>query len=163
MAKYGFILFFILNGFPAFSQVGIGVYAGGNEPGLTFNTSRYGKYFVDFRISDVLLPQDRSEFRIRSEVMLKRRFTYFDRANFILGLGGRVRHTGSEGTFYGISLPVAVEAFPFPFPNAGLFFEVGPYLASDFNGRSVGGFRTASGINFYFFRQQKNGNANGQD
>jgi hypothetical protein len=148
------LLVLVLIMLPLFSwaQVGIGVYPSGNEPGFGVKTSQTARYFADIRIADVLLPQDRTEFRIRTEILAKRRFTFYERANFITGIGPRLEHNGSDGIFYGLTLPVAVEAFPFPFPNVGLFFEVGSYFVSDFNGRSQAGFRTVGGINFYFMR-----------
>jgi hypothetical protein len=136
----------------AFSQVGIGVYPSGNEPGFGFKTSHKGKWFADIRIADVLLPQDRDMFRVRGEVLAKRRFTYFERVNFVTGIGPRIEYSGNTGSFYGLVIPVAVEAFPFPFPNAGLFFEVGTYGVTDFEGPIKAGFRTVAGINFYFTR-----------
>ncbi|WMJ73194.1 hypothetical protein RCC89_08465 [Cytophagaceae bacterium ABcell3] len=136
--------------FFTFAQVGIGVYPSGSEPGLSFKTSQRTKFFADIRLQDLQYTNFADQQHIKTELLAKRRFNWFDRINFVIGIGPRAEFYGHQDNFFGVVAPIAVEGFPFPFPNAGLFFEVAPYYSSDFNGNFHSGFRTVSGINFFF-------------
>ncbi|MFN6944476.1 MAG: hypothetical protein ACK4ND_05980 [Cytophagaceae bacterium] len=148
--------------FSSYSQVGLGVYPSGSEAGLSFKTSKLNSFFADIRMSDFNFSQNIEELSFKNEVFAKYRLTYFERINFIIGLGPRMEFYGQRRPFWGIAAPIAVEAFPFPFPNAALFFEVAPFYASDLHGQYHGGFRTASGINFYFVPRKSKLPENGQ-
>jgi hypothetical protein len=153
LLKSFLFVFIFLVVLTAKGQVGVGLYPSGTEPGISFKTSKVKPVYADIRFTDFFF-SDSDHFKFKSEVLVKRRFTYFERINFVVGVGPRMEYYSNDNLFYGVVAPLAVEAFPFPFPNAGLFFEVGPYYTTDFSGQFHGGFRTASGINFYFVNRK---------
>ena len=56
---------------------------------------------------------------------------------------------------FGFVLPLGVEAFPFAFQNAGLFFEAAPFCAWTTHDNANLGIRTVAGFAFYFIRREK--------
>lgn len=75
-----------------------------------------------------------------------------------MGLGFRSNWNLTTSHKHGVVVPIGVEAFPFPFQNAGLFFEAAPYFETDNQSNWQGGIRTVAGFVFYFPKKLKKEN-----
>jgi hypothetical protein len=156
------ILFLGANFSCAFSQnlnlgPGIGFYPTGTEAGLGFRSSKNSKLIVDVRIAKFNLYNHPKQGSFNSETSLLYRIAYYERVRMHLGLGfrGEWTITENQNDRLGVVLPLGVEAFPFPFQNAGLFFEVAPYCTTNASGQSYG-LRTVAGFAFYFIKKERN-------
>ena len=79
-----------------------------------------------------------------------------EKVRFHIGLGLRNEwNYGGNKNKIGAVVPVGVEAFPFPFQNAGLFFEAAPFFTHDLEHAYDAGIRTAAGFVFYFPIKEK--------
>jgi hypothetical protein len=90
-----------------------------------------------------------------SEASFIWRVVHMERVRFHTGLGLKSEWRYNDESRHGLVIPLGVEAFPFPFQNAGLFFEAAPFYITDSKGNFSGGIRTAGGLVFYFIRKQK--------
>lgn len=131
---------------------GIGVFPTGTEIGLSFRSAKDTRFAFDARVARALFNSDKTKTTsFVSEVSVICRVIKLEKVRFFVGTGARADWNFTDRHRYGISIPVGVEAFPFPFQNAGLFFEVAPYFVSDFrSNNNNAGFRAASGFIFYF-------------
>jgi hypothetical protein len=131
---------------------GIGVYPTGTEIGLGFRSSKDTRFAFDVRVARALFNSEKNKTSsFVSEVSVICRVVKLEKVRFNLGIGYRTDWNFVDRHRHGIALPVGVEAYPFPFQNAGLFFEVAPYFVSDLRtSNNIWGFRAASGFMFYF-------------
>ena len=151
------ILFLVPMYYGMFAQTqktgpGIGIYPTGTETGFGYRSSKNARWVVDARITkaNLLLHPDNGSFI--NELSLVYRIAYYEKVRFHLGLGGRAdwnfgNHLPHR---FGVVTPVGVEAFPFPFQNAGLFFEAAPFFTMAENHQNNIGIRTVAGFVFYF-------------
>lgn len=148
---------------PVFSQtgIGIGLYPTGTETGFGIRTSKESLFAGDFRIARANVFNEKSKTSsFVTEVSCIYRAVKLEKLRFHVGLGYRADWNLNENHKHGVIIPVGVEAFPFPFQNAGLFFEAAPFYVSDFQAHSKdnAGIRTAAGFVFYFPLKNKNNN-----
>ncbi|MES2131382.1 MAG: hypothetical protein V4506_03475 [Bacteroidota bacterium] len=140
---------------PVFSQtgIGIGLYPTGTETGFGIRTSKETRLAGDFRIARASVFNEKSKTSsFVTEVSGIYRVVKLEKVRFHVGLGYRADWNLNEHHKHGVIVPVGVEAFPFPFQNAGLFFEAAPFYVSDFQShpKDNAGIRTAAGFVFYF-------------
>lgn len=142
---------------PLWAQTGpgIGVYPTGTEAGISIRSDKDTRVAFDGRLARMLFNTDKSKpSSFVSEVSVICRVVKLEKVRFFLGLGYRADWNFTDRHRHGISVPVGVEAFPFPFRNAGLFFEVAPYFVSDFRSNNNNyGIRATSGFVFYFLKK----------
>jgi len=137
----------------AFSQtgIGIGIYPTGTETGLGIRTSKEARLALDARITRANIFSEKSKTSsFVTELSLVYRIIKLDKVRFHVGLGYKADWNFNETHKHGVVIPIGVEVFPFPFQNAGLFFEAAPFYVSDFKSKDNSGIRTAAGFVFYF-------------
>lgn len=144
----------------AFSQeqktgIGIGIYPTGTETGFGFRSAKNVRWAVDVRVTKANLFTEPNSGSIVNEVSLIYRLAYYEKLRFHLGLGARADWNldKTQTHRYGFVTPIGVEAFPFPFQNAGLFFEAAPFCTWKEGGGNNVGVRTVAGFVFYFLRK----------
>lgn len=153
------ILAFVLLSGAAISQtgIGIGLYPTGTETGFGIRTSKETRFAGDARITRANIFNEKSKAStFVTELSLICRVVRLERVRFHVGLGYKADWNLNETHKHGVIVPVGVEAFPFPFQNAGLFFEAAPFYVSDFISKDNAGIRTAAGFVFYFPVKPKN-------
>ncbi len=136
---------------------GIGFYPTGTEAGLGFRSSKDSKFLIDVRVTKFNIYNNPKQGNFNTETSLLYRIAYYERVRLHLGLGfrGEWTITANQNDRLGVVMPLGVEAFPFPFQNAGLFFEVAPYFTSNSSGQNYG-LRTVAGFAFYFIKKDRN-------
>lgn len=148
------ILLFSLLSFPAASQtgIGIGLYPTGTETGFGIRSSKEARFAADARITRANVFNEKNKTSsFVTELSMIYRVVKLERVRFHVGLGYKADWNLNESHKHGVIVPVGVEAFPFPFQNAGLFFEAAPFYVADFNAKKDNaGIRTAAGFVFYF-------------
>lgn len=153
-----FIIIFCLSIQTAKSQttVGIGIYPTGTETGLGFRLNKDKHFSLDARVTKANLYRNTSSpSSFLSEVSAIYRLIILEKVRFHLGLGFRSNWNFSSTHKHGAVIPTGVEAFPFPFQNAGLFFEAAPFFETDDKSNWQGGIRTVAGFVFYFPKKLK--------
>ena len=153
-----FIIIFCLSILILQSQtsVGIGIYPTGTESGLGFRLNKDKRISFDARITKVnLFSNTSSPSSFLSEVSALYRLIILEKVRFHLGLGFRSNWNLTTTHKHGAVIPIGVEAFPFPFQNAGLFFEVAPFFETDNKQNWQDGIRTVDGFVFYFPKKLK--------
>ena len=139
---------------PAVAQLGpgIGIYPTGTEAGISFRSAKDTRFTFDARVARALFNTDKTKTSsFVTEVSVICRVVKLEKVRFHLGVGYRADWNFTDRHRHGLTVPVGVEAFPFPFQNAGLFFEVAPYFVSDFRSNNNNyGIRATSGFIFYF-------------
>ncbi|MES2587611.1 MAG: hypothetical protein V4622_01445 [Bacteroidota bacterium] len=137
---------------------GIGILPTGSETGINFRSSKQDKLVFDLRISKANVFFHTNSGSFINEVSLSYRVAYQEKLRFNLGLGTRAEWNldVKQTQRYGMILPIGIEAFPFPFQNGGLFFEVAPYFTNDKNNLQNLGIRTTSGFIYYITKKPKN-------
>jgi len=140
------------------TSVGIGIYPTGTETGLGFRLNKDKRFALDSRITKTNLYSNTSTpSTFLSEVSGIFRIVYLEKVRFHLGLGFRSNWNFTLNHKHGMVIPIGVEAFPFPFQNAGLIFEAAPFFETDDKFNWQGGIRTVAGFVFYFpSKQSKN-------
>lgn len=137
---------------------GIGIYASGTETGFGYRSSKDTRFAADIRITKASIFSDPLSGGFINEASLIYRVAYYERVRFHIGIGGRAEWNFSEDESHhlGIATPLGVEAFPFPFQNAGLFFEATPYFTNAIN-KNIrnSGIRTVAGFVFYFITDKR--------
>jgi len=129
---------------------GIALYPTGTESGLGFRSSRDTRWFLDVRIARPNFYTEKSKTSsFVSEASAVCRIIKLEKVRLNLGIGYRGDWNFSETNRHGVVMPLGVEAFPFPFQNAGLIFEVAPFCVSDFDKSTQVGMRTVAGFVFY--------------
>lgn len=153
MLRTVFQLFFLFLTTIAVSKtgIGIGLYPTGTETGFGLRTSKETRFAGDARITRANIFNEKSKASaFVTELSLICRMVKLERVRFHVGLGYKADWNLNETHKHGVIVPVGVEAFPFPFQNAGLFFEAAPFYVSDFSSKDNAGIRTAAGFVFYF-------------
>lgn len=129
----------------------MGIYPTGTETGFGFRSGKNARLVADVRIAKANFYTNESLSSFITEVSGIYKVVKLEKVRFHVGLGARTEwNFGSKNNKYGLVIPVGVEAFPFPFQNAGLFFEAAPFVTHDFVSESYGGIRTVAGFIFYF-------------
>ncbi len=133
--------------------VGIGIYPTGTETGIGFRLNKDKRLSFDTRVTRANFYNEPGVSSFVTELSGIYRVVFMEKARFHVGVGGRADWNFSTGHKYGVVIPVGVEAFPFPFQNAGLFFEAAPFYNSDLETRWHAGLRTVAGFVFYFTKK----------
>ncbi|MBC7863381.1 MAG: hypothetical protein IAF38_10425 [Bacteroidia bacterium] len=152
--KFYLILSFFAVGF-AFAQVGpgIGIYPTGTETGFGFRLNKEKRVTLDARIVKANFARHPATSSFLTELSGICRIVHLEKVRFHLGVGFRTEWNLSATHKYGVVIPLGAEAFPFPFQNAGLFFEAAPYYVTDQKSNWNGGIRTVAGFVFYFLKK----------
>ena len=148
-----YILFFCVTTFTLKSQttIGIGIYPTGTETGLGFRLNKDKHLSLDARVTKANLYSDaKIASSFLSEISGIYRLVLLEKVRFHIGVGFRTNWNFTTSHKYGAFIPIGVEAFPFPFQNAGLFFEAAPFFETDTKSNWQGGIRTVAGFVFYF-------------
>ena len=117
----GFILFCLT--LKSQTTVGIGIYPTGTETGLGFRLNKDKRLSLDTRITKANLYSNASSTSsFISEASVIYRLVRLEKVRFHMGLGFRSNWNFTTTHKHGAIIPSGVEAFPFPFQNAGLFF-----------------------------------------
>ncbi len=141
---------FCVNGM-AQTWPGLGIYPTGTETGLGFRSGKETRLALDTRVARASLYSDRTKSTsFATECSVIYRLIKYEKVRFHLGLGYKADWNFPTSHKHGLVIPVGVEAFPFPFQNAGLFFEAAPFGLVDSQTNYYGGLRTAAGFVFYF-------------
>jgi hypothetical protein len=132
--------------------VGIGLYPTGTDVGIGFRSGKNSVACLDARISKAVFTQKAGTSSFVSELNVVFRTVLLEKVKFHIGIGGRGdwNMDNAKANKYGAVIPIGVEAFPFSFQNAGIFFEVAPYYTSDWIKDYNAGLRTVAGFVFYF-------------
>lgn len=137
------------------TSVGIGIYPTGTETGLGFRLNKDKRFSLDTRVTKANLYSSKSSpSTFLSELSGIYRVVFLEKVRFHLGLGFRSNWNFTTNHKHGVVVPVGAEAFPFPFQNAGLFFEAAPFFETDDKSNWQGGLRTVAGFVFYFPTKQ---------
>lgn len=149
------LLFMFTNYLSAQTTVGIGLYPTGTETGLGFRSDKDAFVCADVRVTkaSILSKPSLSSFLIEASAVF--RLIRLEKVRFHLGLGFRGEWNFDRANKMGAVIPVGVEAFPFPFQNAGLFFEAAPYYTQTSEKDFSGGIRTVAGFIFYFIAKKQ--------
>lgn len=135
---------------------GIGLYATGSETGIGFRSGKETRWVLDTRIAKANIYSEKNKASsLTTELSGVCRIVKLEKVRFHLGVGYRAEWNVNAQNRHGIVVPVGVEAFPFPFQNAGLFFEAAPFITSDPDQNYYSGIRTSAGFVFYFLRKPK--------
>lgn len=131
---------------------GIGIYPTGTEAGLGYRSARDSRWAADVRITRTNLWGAPRRGSLLWEASAICRVLRLEKVRFHLGLGTRLDLTLNPGEHHkaGAVAPIGVEAFPFPFQNAGLFFESAPFFVTAGGTDWNAGIRTVAGFIFYF-------------
>lgn len=147
---------FLCGPLPAQTGPGIGIYPTGTEAGISFRSAKDTRWAFDARLARVLFNTDKTKpSSFVSEVSVICRVVKLEKVRFHIGTGYRADWNFTDRHRHGITVPIGVEAFPFPFQNAGLFFEVAPFFVSDLRSNNNNyGLRATSGFVFYFLTKK---------
>lgn len=134
------------------TTIGVGIYPTGTETGLGLRLNKDKHLSLDARVTRANFYSDSKtgQSSFLTELSAIYRLVLLEKVRFHLGLGFRADWNFVTSYKYGAVVPVGVEAFPFPFQNAGLFFEAAPFFVSDIHSKWTGGIRTVAGFVFYF-------------
>lgn len=139
------------------TSVGLALYPTGTESGFGLRSSKDKRVYIDARIARATFFSDSKagQSNFLTELSAVCRVIKLEKVRFQVGIGFRGDWNLVATHKYGAVVPIGVEAFPFPFQNAGLIFEVAPYCMSDVNSNLTGGIRTVAGFVFYFPHKTK--------
>ena len=132
--------------------VGIGIYPTGTETGLGIRLNKEKRLNAEARVTRANFYSDSKigQSSFLTELSVLYRVVLLEKVRFHVGVGARADWNFTTSYKYGGVIPIGVEAFPFPFQNAGLFFEAAPFFVSDMDSKWTGGIRTVAGFVFYF-------------
>lgn len=151
------LVFIILQhpGMLAQTGPGIGIYPTGTETGLGYRSAKDTRWAADVRITRANVLNDATTGTLVNEVSVIYRILYLEKVRFHIGLGGRGdwNFDAKEQHKFGVVVPIGIEAFPFPFQNAGLFFEAAPFYTVSEQSVWNSGIRTVAGFIFYIPQQ----------
>lgn len=137
------------------TSVGLGFYPTGTEAGLGFRLNKEKHVSLDARITKANLhSSNTTSSSFVSEISGIYRLIFLEKVRFHMGIGFRSNWNFTLNHKHGVVVPTGVEAFPFPFQNAGLIFEVAPFFETDDKLTWQGGMRTVAGFVFYFPTKQ---------
>ena len=160
MKKIGYLLVFCIacSCLKSQTSIGIGLYPTGTEAGFGLRLNKDKRLSVDARMARANFYSDlkSGQSNFLTELSAIYRVVLLEKVKFHLGLGFRGDWNLATSHKYGAVMPVGVEAFPFPFQNAGLIFEVAPFCVSDIHNKLTGGLRTVAGFVFYFPKKNNN-------
>ncbi|PBQ33459.1 hypothetical protein CNR22_17305 [Sphingobacteriaceae bacterium] len=135
---------------------GVGLYATGSETGIGFRSGKETRWVIDARIAKANIYSEKNKASsFSTELSGVCRIVKLEKVRFHLGLGYKAEWNIHAENRHGLVVPVGVEAFPFPFQNAGLFFEAAAFCMSDPQQNYYSGIRTSAGFVFYFIRKPK--------
>ncbi len=139
---------------------GIGIYPAGTEAGLGYRSAKDTRWAADVRMARTnvfINPNDGSWVNEASALL---RVLRLEKVRLHVGLGARADWSNANGRShrFGAVVPIGVEAFPFPFQNAGLFFEAAGFVTTDPSWDIHVGIRTVSGFVFYIPKKSRNEN-----
>ena len=136
---------------------GVGLYASGTETGMGLHLIKDSRWSMEARFARTNIFVQSETGSWVTEASLLYRVAYHEKVRCHIGIGPKADFQVSESLSdrYGLSFPIGVEAFPFPFQNAGLFFEAAPFYLTAGGDEINYGIRTSSGFVFYFVRQDK--------
>jgi len=127
-----FFYFILFNYLEAQTSIGIGIYPTGTETGLGFRLNKNKVFSLDARITKANLYSDtKNTSTFLSEISGIYRAILLEKVRFHVGIGYRTNWNLTTTHKHGAVVPIGVEAFPFPFQNAGLFFEAAPFFEID--------------------------------
>jgi hypothetical protein len=134
------------------TTIGLGLYPTGSEVGLGLRLNKDKRLSIDARCTRTSYFSDvkQGQTNFVTELSAIYRVILLEKLRFHIGLGFRGDWNLVTSNKYGAIIPIGVEAFPFPFQNAGLIFEAAPYCVSDIHSKLSGGIRTVAGFVFYF-------------
>lgn len=137
--------------------VGIAFYPTGTEPGFGLRTSKNKMFFADIRLTKATIFRNPNSGILINEASTVFRVIQYGKVRLHLGIGARAEwnFTPNQLNRYGFVAPLGVEAFPFPFQNAGLFFETGFYTTFSADNSINLGLRSVAGFVFYFIKKEK--------
>jgi hypothetical protein len=140
-----------------YTGVGIGIYPTGTETGFGFRSAKNKHYTIDVRVTKANLFTNPEGGTIINEASWLYKIAYYERVRLHAGMGLRADWNLDKTAAhrYGFVTPLGIEAFPFPFQNAGLFFEAAPFCTWNNERNTNLGVRTVAGFVFYFVRKQK--------
>jgi hypothetical protein len=141
-----------------FSQtgIGIGIYPTGTETGFGLRSGKETRWAAEGRVARANLYSEKTKTSsFVSELSVIYRVVKLEKVRFHIGIGFKGDWNFTETNKQGLILPIGVEAFPFPFQNAGLFFEAAPFYVTDQSAHYYSGIRTAAGFVFYFPHKSK--------
>ena len=146
----GVLLFVPFFGFTQ-TGIGVGLYPTGTETGIGIRTAKETLFAFDARITRANIFSDKSKTSsFVTELSVIYRVVKLEKVRFHVGVGYKADWNLNETHKHGLIVPIGVEAFPFPFQNAGLFFEAAPFYVSDYISKNNAGIRTTAGFVFYF-------------
>jgi hypothetical protein len=156
-----FLFFCVMTLLFSQTKAGIAIYATGTETGLGYRSAKESKFAFDLRACKVNFTGTPARGSFVSESSLICRVYKAEKLRFHLGLGfrGSWQHKTGLQNEYGAVIPIGIEAFPFPFQQAGLFFETAPYYTAYKSSWSAG-IRTTAGFVFYFPEKTTSSNQN---
>lgn len=130
--------------------VGIGLYPTGTETGLGLRLNKDKRLCLDARAARALFNSGTGTSSFLTEVSGIYRIKLLEKVRFHMGIGFRGDWNLKAPHKMGGVIPIGCEAFPFPFQNAGLIFEVAPYYVTDDGTVWNAGVRTIAGFVFFF-------------
>jgi hypothetical protein len=135
---------------------GIGIYPTGTETGFGYRSAKDTRWALDVRITRANLFTESKKGSFVNEVSAIYRIVRYEKVRFHVGLGGRAdwNFEANQSHRFGIVTPIGIEAFPFPFQNAGLFFEAAPFFTAARENNNNIGVRTVAGFVFYFIKKK---------
>lgn len=136
---------------------GIGIYPTGTEAGIGYRSGKNTRWAADLRMARTNVFINPNEGSWVNEAAALLRVLRLEKVQLHVGLGGRADWSNVQGRphRFGAVVPIGVEAFPFPFQNAGLFFEAAPFLTTDIDLSLNFGLRTVSGFVFYIPKSKR--------
>lgn len=150
------IFSFINEAFPQDTSFCIGLYPTGTEAGIGYRSAKQTRFAFDLRLTKTNFYSDPQSGTMINEANALYRVFFYEKVRMHTGLGFRAEWNFSamHDHRFGFVMPVGVEAFPFPFQNAGLIFEVAPYcaFASGYNFNLS--MRTVAGFVFYIVKKE---------
>jgi hypothetical protein len=135
--------------------VGIGIYPTGTETGFGFRSAKNKHYTIDVRVTKANLFTNPESGSVINEASWLYKIAYYERVRLHAGIGLRADWNldKTQSHRYGFVTPLGIEAFPFPFQNAGLFFEAAPFCTWTRESNNNIGVRTVAGFVFYFVKK----------
>lgn len=139
------------------NRIGIGIYPTGTETGLGIRTYKNHKLSFEARITKANFYTAPKPSTFITEASVLYRVVYYEKVRMHTGIGFRTDWNNINGNELGLVCPIGIEAFPFSFQNAGLFFEAAPFATTADGDDWHGGIRTVAGFVFYLMpRKGKN-------
>jgi hypothetical protein len=148
------LTFLISTGAIAQTGAGICINPTGSDAGLGFKSSKKTRLFVEASVGKANLYSKPATSSFVSELTLNYRIVKLEKVFFHMGLGIRNEWNFGKNHKVGVAMPVGVEAFPFPFQNAGVIFSIAPFYTSDLEGDIYAGMRSTGGFVFYFPKKE---------